>query len=662
METIQQSLESAFKQAIHAAFGVDADPLVTISQNEQFGDYQSNAAMGLSKTLSAQSGQKLNPRQIAEQIIAKLQLGVMAAETPNIAGPGFINVKLSPAWLASKLHSVEGDERLGVPLAAARKKTVVDYSGPNIAKQMHVGHLRSTIIGDAISRVMEFQGNEVVRQNHIGDWGTQFGRVMLGLWYEAASAHFRNESTLTDWIARAKRVTATETPRDELMRVLAEMAALHQQWIDADPDGLVFFESYLELQFPNLERLEELYTFVSSVFDSKEAREVSVMHCRHGQRTFAELPRLAALFVQNPNECDNRQESSAWRKCTRVTLEVCRGIYSRLGVLLREEHERGESFYNPYLPQVVKELKDKGLAVESEGATAVFVDGPDKPPMIIEKTGGGFLYATTDLAGVWYRTTQLGAKHLIYTHDSRQANHFRQVFDTARKVGWAGADVQLDYTPFGTMLGADGKPFKTRSGDTVKLKDLLDEAEERGYQVAKQKSGDRGTDIGDDQLKAIGKAIGIGAIKYADLSKDRTSDYVFSWEKMLSMEGNTAPYLQYAYARIRSIQRKARSSMGGSTDCQPVNITLDHPHEQSLAKHLLRFGEAIEVVARDLKPHLLCLYLYDLATKFSGFYENCPVIQSEEPMRSSRLALCEIAARTFAQGLDLLGIDHPEQM
>jgi len=585
METIQQSLESAFKQAIHAAFGVDTDPLVTISQNEQFGDYQSNAAMGLSKTLSAQSGQKLNPRQIAEQIIAKLQLGVMAAETPNIAGPGFINVKLSPAWLASKLHSVEGDERLGVPLAASRKKTVVDYSGPNIAKQMHVGHLRSTIIGDAISRVMDFQGNEVVRQNHIGDWGTQFGMLIEYLKEQQFAA-----------------------------------------------DNLAIGD------------LEEFYRQAKRRFDESDEFQNNARK------------RVVALQKGEPYEL------AAWQQIVTETRRDYQPIYDRLNVKLREEHERGESFYNPYLPQVVKELKDKGLAVESEGATAVFVDGPDKPPMIIEKTGGGFLYATTDLAGVWYRTTQLGAKHLIYTHDSRQANHFRQVFDTARKVGWAGADVQLDYTPFGTMLGADGKPFKTRSGDTVKLKDLLDEAEERGYQVAKQKSGDRGTDIGDDQLKAIGKAIGIGAIKYADLSKDRTSDYVFSWEKMLSMEGNTAPYLQYAYARIRSIQRKARSSMGGSTDCQPVNITLDHPHEQSLAKHLLRFGEAIEVVARDLKPHLLCLYLYDLATKFSGFYENCPVIQSEEPMRSSRLALCEIAARTFAQGLDLLGIDHPEQM
>lgn len=583
MQTIQTILENAFKAAIGDAFGpIQADPLVTISQNPQFGDYQSNAAMPLSKRLAEQTGQKSNPRQVAEQLKSALKLDGIASEV-SIAGPGFINVRLDRGFLSSRLAEAAGDARLGVPTVNRPIKVVVDYSGPNIAKQMHVGHLRSTIIGDAISRVIEFQGHEVIRQNHIGDWGTQFGMLIA---FAGAGVSPAGATGIAD--------------------------------------------------------LEAFYRQAKQRFDQDPA--------------FQEEARKTVVRLQ----AGESAERKAWEQIVAATRAEYQPVYQRLNVKLRQEHERGESFYNPFLPDIVKQLKDMDLAVDSEGATAVFVDGPDKPPMIVEKTGGGFLYATTDLAGVWYRITQLGAKRLIYTHDSRQANHFRQVFWTARKVGWAGDDVQLDYAPFGTMLGEDGKPFKTRSGDTVKLKDLLDEAEERGYEVARQKAGERGTDIPDAQLKDIGRAIGIGAVKYADLSKDRISDYVFSWDKMLAMEGNTGPYLQYAYARIRSIFRKAQGQGAGARGA--VAMTLESPHELALAKHILRLGDVIDLVARDLKPHLLCLYLYELATAFSGFYENCPVIQSEEPMRSSRLALCELTARTMALGLDLLGIDHPEQM
>lgn len=603
METIQNTLETKFKSAIKAAFDIEADPLLTASQNPQFGDYQSNAAMGLAKTLST-SGNKTNPRAVAEQILGKLDLGDMVDQpltTRDIAGPGFINVKLSTKWLEARCATIASDERLGIPLAAAQKKTVVDYSGPNIAKEMHVGHLRSTIIGDAISRVIEFLGHEVIRQNHIGDWGTQFG--MLIAYLRIPKTEYDGSSSLTEI----------------------------REWND---DGSLRQRTFAL----SIADLEGFYRHSKQRFDADQE--------------FQATAREAVVKLQGGDS----ESIAVWRGIVTETRKQYQSIYARLNVKLREEHERGESFYNPFLADVVKQLKEKGLAVESEGATVVFVDGPDKPPMIIEKTGGGYLYATTDLAGVWYRVTKLGAKHIIYTHDSRQANHFRQVFDTARKVGWAGPDVQLDYAPFGTMLGEDGKPFKTRSGDTVKLKDLLDEAEERGYEVAKAKSADRQTDIGDDELKSIGRAIGIGALKYADLSKDRISDYVFSWNKMLAMEGNTGPYMQYAYARIRSIQRKASGS--GTS----VPLSLESPHELALAKHILRAGEAIELVAHDLKPHLLCTYLYDLATKFSGFYENCPVLQSEEPTRSSRLALCDLTARTLALGLDLLGIEHPERM
>ena len=582
MQTIQTTLENAFRDAIRDAFGqVEVDPLVTISQNEQFGDYQSNAAMPLAKRVSEQTGQKSNPRQIAEKIKSALKLGEIATEV-SIAGPGFINVRLSPVFLSSRLAEASGDARLGLPVADRSIKVVVDYSGPNIAKEMHVGHLRSTIIGDAISRVIEAQGHQVIRQNHIGDWGTQFGMLIA---FRGAGVSPAGASSIAD--------------------------------------------------------LEEFYRQAKKRFDEDPA--------------FQEAARKAVVRLQ----AGEPTERQAWQLIIAETRKEYQPIYERLNVRLRQEHERGESFYNPFLADIVKQLRDKGLAVESEGAVAVFVDGPDKPPMIVEKTGGGFLYATTDLAGVWFRITQLGAKRLIYTHDARQANHFRQVFWTARKVGWAGDDVQLDYAPFGTMLGEDGRPFKTRSGDTVKLKDLLDEAEERGYAVAKQKTEERGTNLPESRLKDIGRAIGIGAVKYADLSKDRISDYVFSWEKMLAMEGNTGPYLQYAYARIRSIFRKADEHTGARTS---VRMILDSSYELSLAKHILRLGDVIDLVSRDLKPHLLCAYLYELATKFSGFYENCPVLQSQEPTRSSRLALCDLTARTLATGLDLLGIEHPEQM
>ena len=581
MQTIQATLENAFRSAIRDAFGIDdADPLVTTSQNEKFGDYQSNAAMGLAKRLATPGTGKANPRQVAEKIKAHLRLGGIAAEV-SIAGAGFINARLDPRFLSERLAQAAADPRLGVPPAERPIKVVVDYSGPNIAKQMHVGHLRSTIIGDAISRVIEFlHGPEnVIRQNHIGDWGTQFGMLIA---FRDAGVSPADGSSIAD--------------------------------------------------------LEEFYRQAKRRFDDDPAFQEDARKC------------VVRLQAGEP------AEREAWQQIIAETRKEYQPIYERLNVKLRQEHERGESFYNPFLPDIVKQLRDKGLAIESEGATAVFVDGPEKPPMIVEKTGGGFLYATTDLAGVWYRITHLGAKRLIYTHDARQANHFRQVFWTARKVGWAGDDVQLDYAPFGTMLGEDGRPFKTRSGDTVKLKDLLDEAEERGYAVAKQKAEERGSNLPEHQLKEIGRAIGIGAVKYADLSKDRISDYVFSWDKMLAMEGNTGPYLQYAYARIRSIFRK---SAGATTSAR---MTVDSPYEFGLAKHILRLGDVIEQVSRDLKPHQLCQYLYELATRFSGFYENCPVLQSDEPIRSSRLALCDATARALALGLDLLGIEHPEQM
>jgi arginyl-tRNA synthetase len=658
MHSIEHQLQQAFRTAITAAFGIDADPLVGVAQNEKFGDYQSNAAMGLARQISEKTGAKTSPRAVAEQINAALQLGPLAQEI-SIAGPGFINVRLDPTWLATQLDDVLSDARLGIETIGSPKTVVVDYSGPNVAKQMHVGHLRSTIIGDAISRVLEFEGNRVIRQNHIGDWGTQFGRVVLAMWYEAVF-HATHPEILANLIERqqaAARALAADHDKPKFEASIAdlvrEIAPQHQRLIEEDPDGERYFIPYLTTGTLALDELERAYVFVSAITDSPKAAKTIIQHPRHGPRPLAELPRLTTTFIQNPGDPANRQELLAWQKSRTITLEACDEIYRRLDVKLRPEDERGESFYNSMLPSVVKDLLAAGVAAESEGAIAIFKEGAETP-LIIQKSGGGYLYGTTDLAAVRYRVENLHADRIIYTHDSRQALHFSQVFAAARRAGW-GNDVELDFAPFGTMLGADGRPFKTRSGDTVKLKELLDEAEERAFAVVTEKS----PELPETQRRAIAHSVGIGSIKYADLSKDRVSDYVFSWESMLALDGNTAPYLQYAHARVHSIFRRGETTFA---DAVKGKIALQSPYELALAKQILRLGDVIETVSRELKPHHLCAYLYELASRFSGFFDNCPVLKSEEPMRSSRLALCAASAQALAIGLDLLGIEHPTQM
>jgi arginyl-tRNA synthetase len=610
--------------------------------------------MALSKKLAEQTGQKTNPRAVAEQIVATLHLGDLAAEKPSIAGPGFINVRLAPAWISQQLRQISSDPRLGIEPDARAARVVVDYSAPNIAKEMHVGHIRSTIIGDAMARVLSFRGDEVIRQNHLGDWGTQFGRVVLAMWYEAAFERTGQHEVLDQLMERQER-SSREKDAASLAQVVRELAKHHQQFIKQDPDGTKYFLPYLRENPITLEELGRAYVFATAVTDSPEAQTATIDHPIHGPRTLADLPRLITTFIQNPDE--HEQERLAWEKARTVTLDACYDVYRQLGVQLADRSiqseplERGESFYNSMLPEVVRDLREKGLAIESPGAIVVPVPGFENP-LIIEKAGGGYLYGTTDLAAIRFRTRDLHAARILYFVDARQSQHFAQVFWTAKQAGWLDG-AAAEHAAFGTILGEDGKPFKARAGEVVKLRDLLDEAQERAAQVVTQKN----PDLPPDDQQNVAHAVGIGAVKYADLSKDRTGDYVFSWDKMLAMEGNTAPYLQYAYARIRSIFRKAGRD---ATFDQPIR--LESPFELALAKHALRLGEILEIVDRDLKPHHLCTYLYDLATRFSAFYENCPVIQSEEPTRASRLALCEIAARTLALGLDLLGIEHPEQM
>lgn len=648
MQTIAKQLDYAFRAAIRAAFDLEADPLIGVSQTEKFGDYQSNAAMGLAKQVAEKTGQKTNPRAVAEQIKAKLDLGEMAQEI-SIAGPGFINVKLAPAWLARQLEQLASDPRLGIEPADAPRRVVVDYSGPNIAKQMHVGHLRSTIIGDAISGLLAFQGHDVIRQNHIGDWGTQFGRVVLAIWYAAMAEHFGQMELL-------QKLAAELREKGQHDQAVHQVAELHRKYIKEDPDGTNVFEPYLRHVTLDLSQLEQLYTFVSALTEQPAAAQERVPHSVHGNRKLEELPRLVTTFIQNPSDPRNKQEMMAWEQARRITLETCNELYQRLDVQLAspdiqsEPIVRGESFYNDRLGDVVSELLEKAIATRSEGAVVVQVPGFEAP-LLIQKSDGSYLYGTTDLAALKFRLAELHAREVIYTHDSRQSQHFAQIFWTARQAGWV-SQAELEYAPFGTMLGEDGKPFKTRSGETVKLKDLLDESEVRAFAIVTEKNGE----LPDSQRREIAHAVGIGGVKYADLSKDRVSDYVFSWDRMLATEGNTGPYLQYAHARIQSVFRKA----GGRSPLHRMSV--DSPYEQALAKHILRFGDVLSVASRELKPHHLCAYLYELASKFSGFYENCPVIKSEEPIRSSRLAICDLTARTLELGMDLLGIEHPDEM
>ncbi|MCY2951373.1 MAG: arginine--tRNA ligase [Planctomycetota bacterium] len=598
MQTITVQLEAVFRKAISKAFGVQADPLIAQAVNEKFGDYQSNAAMGLAKQLATKTGQKTNPRSVAEKITENLELGDIASEI-SIAGPGFINVRLSGDWLRKQLASIGGDPRLGIETTANPRQVVVDYSGPNVAKEMHVGHIRSTLIGDALARTIEFQGNPVIRQNHLGDWGTQFGMLIA-------------------YLDSPDR----KTPVDYEVHIYDTLGVNKSENTGTSPQTQV-----------HISDLEEFYRAAKVEFDKVPP--------------FADRAREIVVALQ----AGDADIVAKWNMIVEASRQHFQPLYLRMGINLSRADERGESFYNPFLAEVVNELKQNRVAVESQGAVVVWVEGFESP-LIIQKSGGGFGYPTTDLAAIRFRVQQLGARRIIYVTDARQIQHFKQVFFTARKANWV-KDVDLEHVTFGSILGEDGTPFKTRTGGTVKLKDLLDEAHQRAFTLVTEKN----PELPESQRQDIARAVGIGGIKYFDLARDRTGDYVFSWEKMLAMDGNTAPYLQYAYARIRSIFRKAGLPRGNHEQIQ-----LQTSHELTLAKHILRLGEVIEVVGRELKPHHLCNYLYELATNFSGFYENCPVLQSPEPTRSSRLGLCEVTARTMAVGLDLLGIEHPEQM
>ncbi|OPH33700.1 arginine--tRNA ligase [Moraxella lacunata] len=578
--TIQSLLHTHLQTAmINAGANKDTDPVIKQSGKPQFGDYQANGVMSVAKKLGT------NPREFAQKVLDELAnsqaLGGIADKL-EIAGPGFINIFLDKDFLAKSARTARTSDRLGIT-SDHTETVVIDYSSPNVAKEMHVGHLRSTIIGDSSVRVLEFLGDTVIRANHVGDWGTQFGMLIAYL------EKMQNENA-----------------------------------------------SGMELS-----DLEAFYRDAKATYDNDEA--------------FAEKARGYVVKLQSGDEyC-----LAMWQKLVAITMSQNQASYERLNVTLTDKDIMGESLYNPMLPDIVKTLKEKGVAVEDDGATVVYLPefkNKEGEPLgiIIQKKDGGFLYTTTDIAAASYRYHTLHADRAIVYSDTRQAQHMAQAWAIARLGGFVPDTFKLEHHNFGMMLGKDGKPFKTRTGGTVKLADLLDEAVARATVLIDSKN----PDVTADERTALIDAVAIGAVKYADLSKHRTTDYVFDWDSMLNFEGNTAPYMQYAYTRVRSIFAKA----GVNPDTLTGKIVITDDKERALAVKLLQFEEALRQVAKDGTPHVLCGYLYELAGIFSSFYEACPILSADDDTKNSRLQLADLTAKTLKTGLDLLGIKTVEKM
>ncbi|MHC4679439.1 MAG: arginine--tRNA ligase [Planctomycetota bacterium] len=647
--------------------------IVRPATDAKFGDYQANGVMALAKQL------KTNPRKLAEEIVASLDLGDIC-EPPEVAGPGFVNLRLKAEFTAGELLEINQDPAgLGIEKTTEPKTVVVDFSSPNIAKQMHVGHLRSTIIGDSICRTLECLGHKVIRQNHIGDWGTQFGRIILALWHICMAERLHKGEKPYYIVADLEK----DLHDRNSMAVYDERISRHRKDWEADSedvtgDGERYFHPFLkdfaersEALWPALLKAYQYVNMLDRIFKYDKNRTIKVRVKNEENKfiykdiPYSDLSRHVTAMLQKGGE-DNSQEQRAWEFVKDITMKHCTKIYKYLNVTLEHPRDtKGESFYRRMLSPLVKRLINEKIAEESEGAICVFPKGfknkeGKRLPFIIQKSDKAHLYATTDLAALRFRVTKLNAEKIIYVTDSRQKLHFEMLFAVAEKAGWATKD-RLKHVMFGSILGEDGAPLKTRSGENVKLKELLDEAVERAKAVVEEKN----PELADDKKAEIAKAVGIGAVKYADYSNNRTSDYVFSFDKMLAMDGNTAPYMQYAYARIKSIERKAQSKdVDIEAELAGVKtLCLSEPAELDLAKHLIRYGEAIEAAAADYRPNYLTAYLYELSQKFSAFYTNCPVLGAGPDKRPTRLLLCDLTARTIKHGLrELLGIDVVEQM
>jgi arginyl-tRNA synthetase len=683
MQSVLNILEARISEVMGEVSGQKGCvALVRPATDAKFGDYQVNGVMPLAKQL------KTNPRKLAEQIVAKLDISDIC-ETPEIAGPGFINLRLKPELVAANLVQISKDaNRLGIEKVEPPKTIVVDFSGPNIAKDMHVGHLRSTIIGDCICRLLEFQGHKVIRQNHIGDWGTALGKVILGLWHMCMDEKKHNNKSY--YKTELLELKNYAEDKEKLKIICQDIRNRHEKDWEEDSrykrgDGEWHFRLFLD----GLKSREDseiwkkitiLYQYVNLLEESlvgmglmiptrikKKSYNKDEDAFEYTSIPYEVLSRHITSMLQKIDDKDNDQERIAWKRIRKISIEYCQEIYKRLNVKLKLKDIRGESYYRKRkrLISVVEDLKNASHTVESNGAICVFPDGfktkeGEPLPFIIQKSDEAHLYATTDLAALRFRVTKLNAHKIIYVTDARQQQHFQMLFKVAEMAGWAKCDM-LHHVIFGSVLGEDGKPFKTRSGENVKLEELLDEAEERASKVVEEKN----PGLSEDEKKKIANAVGIGAVKYADYTNNRTSDYIFSFNKMLAMEGNTAPYMQYAYARVRSIQRKGRDK-GIEVDkeiAQSQTISLTESSELDLAKHLIRYGEAVSSSAGDYRPNYLTAYLYDLAQKFSSFYNDCPVLDASADKRPTRLLLCDLTAKTIEHGLhNLLGIEVIEQM
>jgi arginyl-tRNA synthetase len=579
-------LKERLQTALVAAFGpelADADPVLVPASNPKFGDYQANGAMGLAKRLG------LAPRAIATQLLDHLDVSDLC-DPPEVAGPGFINLRLKTEYLEAQLKAIQADPRLGVAPVPNPKRVIVDYPSPNIAKEMHVGHLRPCVIGDALARILEFLGHDVLRLSHIGDWGTPFGMLI---------AYLR----------------------------------------EAYPDALAGGELALG-------DLATFYRAAKKRFDEDTA--------------FQEAARLAVVQLQ----AGDPETIQAWKIVCDLSNRTNRKIFDLMG-LSPKIQERGESFYNPFLPDVIAELERLGLLVEDQGAKCVFLEGftnkEGKPlPLIVQKSDGGYNYATTDLAAIRYRVKEDRVQRVIYPVGAEQINHFAQIFQVGKRAGWITDETEFVHTPLGNILGEDGKKLKSRSGEAARLVDLLEEAIARARADLEARLQEENRTETEDFIANVGQVVGIGAIKYADLSQNRTSSYVFSYDKMLALQGNTAPYMLYAYVRVQGISRK------GGVDFEALGadspILLQDESEFALAKSLLQFDEVLSAVEADLLPNRLCEYLFDLSKTFNQFYDRCPILQAEEPQRTSRLILADLTARTIRLGLSLLGIQVLERM
>ena len=641
-------LKSRFESALS---GLTEEPsqyldMIRPSQDPKFGDFQANFAMPLAKK------QGKNPREVAQEICDKLDVTGLC-ETPEVAGPGFINIRLKQDWLESQLGGLLADERCGVEPVGEPRHFVVDFSSPNVAKPMHVGHLRSSVIGDAISRILRFLGHNVTTDNHIGDWGTQFGMIIYGY------RNFRDDAAFAEnpvaELARLYRLVnqiqdyhGAVAKKPELEAELEKKTGfLTKQEAEADPSDKKAKKA-----------LKKLRSEVASLQDAIKSSDAKISAFDADADLKAQADAHPEIAVNSRNETaklhkGDEENLALWNQFLPECLKELQAVYDRLGIEF--DLTLGESFYQPMLGGVVEKLKGTGIASESDGAMCVFVEGNDAP-FIVQKKDGAFTYGTTDLATIEYRVDELKADEALYVVDARQSEHFNLLFATAAK--WGFDQIRLKHVSFGTVMDQHGKPYKTRSGDTVGLMGLLDEAVSRARVVVDENDA-KDNKLNDEERQQVAEIVGLGGVKYADLSHSRDSDYKFDWDSMLATTGDTATYIQYAYARVRGIAERGGIDPGNVSG----DVKLDHAKERALAIQLLQFGDAIRNAAADFRPNLLTSYLFATANQFSSFYGECPVLKAEdEAVRASRLLLCELTARVLKQGLALLGISTADRM